>query len=192
MKGMPMPETEREQAFVALYERHYHAVFAYARRRTDEALARDAAAETFLVAWRHRGDVGALELPWLYRTAALVLKNTDRTERRQQRTAGRLAAEPPVVILDPADAYTDLTHVRQALDALSEQDRELLMLIAWEHLDTRGVATAIGRSPATTAVRLHRARRRFRTALVATGAHPPIASQTPLTPAHRKVSHESR
>src|SRR4051794_26223321 len=103
---MPMPETEREQAFVALYERHYHAVFAYAHRRADEARARDVAAETFLVAWRYRGDVAALELPWLYRTAALVLKNADRSERRQQRIAGRLAAEPPGIVLDPAEGYS--------------------------------------------------------------------------------------
>ena len=189
---MPIPSDERERAFVALYKRHYQAVFAYARRRTDEAAARDAVAETFLVVWRHRGDVAALELPWLYRTTALVLKNAERAQRRQQRTAARLAAEPSAVAPDPAATFADVPRVRQALNVLSEQDRELLMLTAWEHLDGRGVAAAMGCSRATAAVRLHRARSRFRSALDKTEAESPIASQSPSATPVRKVGHESR
>lgn len=81
---------ERDRAFVALYERHYGEVLTYARRRTDEASARDVAAETFTVAWRRQAEVERLALPWLLRTAALVLKNQQRAGRRQQRASGRL------------------------------------------------------------------------------------------------------
>lgn len=48
-----------------------------------------------------------------------------------------------------------------ALAALSERDRELLMLIAWEGLDHAAAARVLGTTRANIAVRLHRARRRL-------------------------------
>lgn len=158
---------EREQVFVDLYEQHYGGVLAYARRRTDEASARDVAAETFTIVWRRRAELEQPDLPWLYRTAALVLKNQERAGRRQQRVADRLAAQPPQVPADPSLDHAGTAHVASALNALSAEDRELLQLVAWEHLDTAGLAVVLGCSSGTAAVRLHRARRRLRTALAA-------------------------
>ncbi len=57
--------------------------------------------------------------------------------------------------------------MRQALQTLSDGDRELLLLVAWEQLDARDLAAVLGCSVPTTAVRLHRARRRLRQALTA-------------------------
>ena len=162
---MAQAASERERSFVALYEAHYPAVLAYARRRTDEATARDVAAETFLTAWRRQPSVPDLGLPWLYGTAGLVLRNQERSGRRQQRTIGRLAAQPGTAVADPALAHADGEHVRAALLALSPDDRELLLLVAWEQLSARDVAAALGCSAGTAAVRLHRARRRLRRAL---------------------------
>ncbi len=73
---------------------------AYARRRTDEASARDAAAETFTIVWRRWAELEQPDLPRLYRTAALVLKNQERAGRRQQRIADKLAAQPEQVTTD--------------------------------------------------------------------------------------------
>jgi RNA polymerase sigma-70 factor (ECF subfamily) len=149
--------------FVALYERHYPAVFAYARRRAAEAVARDVAAETFLVAWRRLDDAVARGLPWLYRTAALQLRNAERSQQRQQRTAGRLAglaAGPPEG--DPADGYAERQSIADALSRLPDAERELLCLVVWEQLDLRTAAGVAGCSPGAAAVRLHRARRRLR------------------------------
>lgn len=156
---------DRERAFAEHYRRHYGAVLSYARRRTDEATARDVAAETFLTAWRRQDEVASQELPWLYRTAALVLRNHERAGRRQQRTAGRLAAQPVDLAPDPAVLHTEHEQVRAALLALSDDDRELLLLVAWEQLDTRSLAAFLGCSAGTAAVRLHRARRRLRQAI---------------------------
>lgn len=104
-KGVEQTVQEREGFFVDLYRAEYGSILAYARRRTDEATARDVAAETFLVAWRRLEEFQACGAPWLYRAAALVLKNAQRSDRRQGLTALRLAGGPAVVALDPADDH---------------------------------------------------------------------------------------
>jgi RNA polymerase sigma-70 factor (ECF subfamily) len=53
----------------------------------------------------------------------------------------------------------------QAFSALTEQDRELLLLIAWEGLDMAQAAQVLGCSRNALGVRLHRARKRFAAAL---------------------------
>lgn len=156
---------DREQSFVAIYKRHYGEVLDYARRRTDEASARDVAAETFAIAWRRLDEVQGRGAPWLLRTATLVLKNQQRADRRQQRTAGRLAAQPEPATADPVTDYSGCAQLTRALQALSPDDRELLQLVAWEQLRTAGLAVVLGCTSGTAAVRLHRARRRLRAAL---------------------------
>jgi RNA polymerase sigma factor (sigma-70 family) len=169
------PPDPREAEFVALYERHYPSVLAYARRRADESVARDVAAETFLVAWRRLDEALERGLPWLYRTAALQLRNSQRAQRRQERTAGRLAglaAPPPQA--DPAAEYAERQALAEALDRLPAGERELLRLVVWEQLDLRTAAAVAGCSPGAAAVRLHRARRRLRPHLPA-----PTTPETP-------------
>jgi RNA polymerase sigma-70 factor, ECF subfamily len=46
-----------------------------------------------------------------------------------------------------------------ALGRLSETDREILRLVAWEGLTPAELAVAMGARPGTARVRLHRARR---------------------------------
>jgi RNA polymerase sigma-70 factor (ECF subfamily) len=167
---IPAPTSDgREAAFVALYERHYASVLAYARRRTDESTARDVTAETFLVAWRRLDEAAHRGLPWLYRTAGLQLRNARRSEQRQERTAGRLAglaAGPPQA--DPATEYAERRSFAEALERLPDGERELLRLVVWEQLDLRTAAAVAGCSPGAAAVRLHRARRRLRPHLAPT------------------------
>ncbi len=171
---------ERQAAFVELYENHYAQVLAYARRRADDDVARDVTAETFTVAWR-RLDL-ALErgLPWLYRTASLVLANWQRGERRGHALAARVSALPET--RDAVGAGSDLAQ-RQAersalvaaLRTLPELDRELLLLTVWEQLDVASAAAAAGCTAGAAHVRLHRARRRLREML----ADPSLTEVTP-------------
>ena len=159
----PGRDPEREHRFVQLYERQYGAVLAYTRRRVPETTARDVAAETFLVAWRKLDDAIDGGLPWLYKTAALTLRNWHRTQRRSDRLSGRLAAEPsPPAGPDPALVHADREPVIEALRSLAETDRELLLLVVWEDLDVRTAAKIVGCSAGAAAVRLHRARRKLR------------------------------
>ena len=53
----------------------------------------------------------------------------------------------------------------RALESLSPNDREAVLLIAWEELTPSEAARSMKISPTTFRVRLHRARRRLRQAL---------------------------
>jgi RNA polymerase sigma-70 factor (ECF subfamily) len=161
-----MSEQEaREQGFVGLYERHYAAVLAYARRRVDEPTARDITAETFLVAWRRLEEAQSRGLPWLYSTAAFVLKNAQRSAQRRDQLTDRLAALPVHAGEDHAQSVAERELLFAAMRGLSEADRELLLLVVWEQLDTYTAARIVGCSPKTAAVRLYRARRRLQALL---------------------------
>jgi len=67
---------DRGDRFSELYQAQYETVLRYALRRTDPETARDAVAETFLVAWRRLDTVPAdhaQATPWLYGVARNVL-----------------------------------------------------------------------------------------------------------------------
>jgi RNA polymerase sigma-70 factor (ECF subfamily) len=97
-----------------------------------------------------------------------VLAN-QRAAGHQRLIEDRLTTEPVTPARDAADALGEPNACRAALDRLGERDRETLMLIAWEELDPDAAARAAGCSRATFAVRLRRARRRFRRELAAAG-----------------------
>jgi len=186
----PVPAAARaaadERRFEALYARHARAVLAYAGRRTDPQTAQDVLAETFLVAWRRRGDVPDDALPWLYAVAGNTLHNQRRAARRQVAVGARLAAEP---VADDAgstsrDEGEDVGLLR-ALATLRPIDREALLLTAWEDLDPARAARAAGCSRATFNVRLHRARRRLARALQAQAGGTP-ADPTPSSSSDRE------
>jgi RNA polymerase sigma factor (sigma-70 family) len=175
---------DRRQRFTQLYEQHYDAVMRYAARRTDPDTARDVVAETFLVAWRRLDTVpgrAAEAEPWLYAVARRTLANADRSRRRADRVAARLAHQRPASaqVPDPADAVTERARVEQALLTLPDADQEALRLIGWEELSLASAALAMGCSRTAMAVRLHRARRRLARALDSGGPTRPPARTHP-------------
>lgn len=66
------------------------------------------------------------------------------------------------------------TRLEQALHALSETEREALLLVAWEDLTPSLAAASLGISAAAFRVRLHRARRRLIKALGNRPVLPPV------------------
>jgi RNA polymerase sigma-70 factor (ECF subfamily) len=152
--------------FEALYTRYAGAVRGYAMRRCDPETADDVVADVFLVAWRRRDELPAEPLPWLLGTARHVLANHARGQSRRGRLLDRLAAEPRAAAAPAADG-PDSARLRAALATLSETDRELLLLMAWEGLELRQAAEVLELRPNTLAVRFHRARRRLSAALEA-------------------------
>lgn len=158
----------REQRFDRLYGAHGRAVLAYAvRRASDEDDAADALAETFLVAWRRLDDVpgGDQALMWLYGVARRVLANQQRGERRRRRLADQLARElvPTLQAVKPPDVIG--RPVLAALAGLGSDDREVLLLAAWEELSPREIGAVLGISQVAARSRLHRARKRLRALL---------------------------
>jgi RNA polymerase sigma-70 factor (ECF subfamily) len=142
----------------------YERVYAYALRRADRADAEDVVAETFAVAWRRFEMIPSDPLPWLYAVARRALANSHRSGRRRARLAKRIASETPpswTVEPDPGERLEDAVVMRSALRALRRTDREMLMLVAWEGLDSERASLALGISRQAFALRLHRARNRF-------------------------------
>jgi RNA polymerase sigma-70 factor (ECF subfamily) len=169
--GIPQARTVRHDGiqdteFEHLYRTHLGHVLAYARRRTGSPeAAEEIAAETFMVAWRRRADLPHEPLPWLYGVARRVLSNRRRGRRRRQAliaalseqaltTPGSLAAQ--ATPFEPGDGPLTL-----ALSRLAPDDREPLMLVAWEELNYREAAETLGISESAFARRLRRARKRL-------------------------------
>jgi RNA polymerase sigma-70 factor, ECF subfamily len=156
------PDDARRDRFEAIYESHYHRILGYALRRTNRDEAADVVAETFLTAWRRLEDVpdGRAALLWLYGTARRVLANQERARHRRERLSKRVRAEliPEVesVTLEPGANLA-----AAALTRLRADERELLMLVAWEQLDAGEIAQVYACSRNAVRIRLHRARRSF-------------------------------
>jgi RNA polymerase sigma-70 factor, ECF subfamily len=151
--------------FEALYREHAGAVRRYVRRRWDAASTDDVVADVFVVAWRRLGDVPDDPLPWLLGVARRVLANRYRGGARESALAQRMRCEQlrtrPSAEVDQPESGV----VWRALSELSDRDREVLLLVAWEGLSSARAARVVGVSANTFAVRLYRARRRFARAL---------------------------
>src|SRR5437762_3217814 len=156
------------QRFEQIYAEQRGAVRAYVRRRVAEDAVDDIVSETFLVCWRKLDRIPDEPLPWLYAVARKTLAN----QRR------RLAREQRVSAADPASAVAELepvgdTVLAAAFAALSERDREVLRLIAWEGLSPSQAAVVLGCSALACRVRYHRAKTRLARRLETTEAFRP-------------------
>jgi RNA polymerase sigma-70 factor (ECF subfamily) len=152
-----------------MFRATYDRVLAYALRRASVADAEDVVAESYTTAWRRFDDVPADPLPWLYAVARHTLSNARRSGRRRIQLLSRLEFEhdpPSTTQPDPSERLEDAALVRAAMGALSETDREALMLVAWEGLDNVRASAALGVSTQAFAVRVHRARRRLEAEIV--------------------------
>lgn len=161
--------TDAATRFTDLFHEHWSAVFSYALRRTATASdAHDVAADAFTVAWRRFDDLPADHvLPWLYRTAANVLANSARSDRRRTRLDVRLAAQPRSVDRPLDETVAEDHALFEAFATLNEDQQELLALVAWEGLDHDDIASVLDISTGAVASRLSRARSRFEEALAA-------------------------
>ena len=97
---------------------------------------------------------------WLYGTARHMLANQRRGKGRRGRLGQRLREELRRQV--PAQPGHEQGGVLEALAAIGEADRELLMLIGWEELTPSQAARVLGISPLAARSRLHRAWRRLR------------------------------
>ena len=165
---------EADTATTARFDELFHDnvadVAAYCRWRTrSPADAEDALGEVFLTAWRRLDDVPAPASDarvWLYATARRVTANQHRAARRRMGLVDRIV-ESRRESMPSRSAVTenpDADRVQSALARLAPRDREVLLLAAWEELSTAQIAQVMGCSEGGARTRLHRARKRFRTA----------------------------
>lgn len=145
--------------FDALFGRHYSELRRYVVRRVEDGDgAEDVLAETFATAWRRRDQLPDPALPWLFGITHRVIANHRRAAKRRLRLLRRLGSSGVDLGRDPADVLAERSEIGRALAQLSDAQREVLRLVAWEGLSAADAATALGCSPAAFRVRLHRAR----------------------------------
>jgi RNA polymerase sigma factor (sigma-70 family) len=168
-----------QRRFTEMYQRTHSMVLAYACRRAGYDDAREATDEAYLIAWRKFDAVPVDPIPWLIVTVRNNLSDLYRRGKRQDVLFDRLVdartALGPTGHEGADVAALERVAVLEAVTSLSDSDREVLLLTVWDGLSHRQASTVVGCSPATFAVRHHRARRRLEIALTessATGGQP--------------------
>lgn len=164
------PSHMQTERFSDLYRAYFDAVSRYCLRRLPTEDARDATTEVFEVAWRKIGSVTGHDemLPWLYRVAHNVVRNRSRSSRRYLRLINRVAAQPQTIGRDPVElvvASEPARAVMSALAGLSDADREIIRLRAYEDLSLEQVSLVLQCSVDAAKKRSSRALQRLRAAL---------------------------
>ncbi|WP_371780668.1 RNA polymerase sigma factor [Streptosporangium subroseum] len=155
-----------EKEFAALYDAFHPRVFAYAVSRCGRQLAEEVVSETFVVAWRRRDDIPAKAmLPWLLGVARNVTRELYKDGVRRAALDGALQVWATEFDPDVADEVAERSDVLRALATLSDDAKEVLILVSWHGLTSAEAARVIGCSTPAFFVRLHRARRRLEAAM---------------------------
>jgi RNA polymerase sigma factor (sigma-70 family) len=160
--------TDRE-AFGEIFRRHARSVFAICYWRTgDAAMAEDVTSVVFLEAWRRR-ELVVLEqrsaLPWLLGVANHTSRNATRSLRRYGQALRRLDGRRVVMsdedVIDRLDAETSLNLVNRVARDLSDQEREIVLLVFWSGLSYEAASVALGVPVGTIRSRVSRTRRKL-------------------------------
>lgn len=162
---------QSEAAFGELVRRYTPLVFSVARRRlagTDQA--QDVTQQVFIRLARGRPHLrGDPELvAWLHRTTVHVSIDLWRAESRR-RTRERQALAMPMDSPQPAPWQELAPEVDQALDDLSDADRQAILLRFFDHKSMRELGEVVGVSEDAAKMRVSRALERLRGVLTDRG-----------------------
>lgn len=149
-----------------LHRAHGSALWGYVVRLTgDRARAEDVVQETMLRAWQRaisEGDEGSARA-WLFTVARNLVVDDARSARaRHEAVAERL---PEVSETDRVDALFDQMLVTDALLALSEEHRAVVVKAYYGRLPINDIAAELGIPAGTVKSRLHYGLRALRLAL---------------------------
>jgi RNA polymerase sigma-70 factor (ECF subfamily) len=156
--------------FGAIYEEHSRQIFYLALRFLgDPAQAEDATHDVFLKAYRKLGEFrgDSAMRTWLYRIAINHCKNLLQTWHQRNMISNAddsiwesaiASSENPLRVLEIKELGQ---RIQKTLDALPEEYRLLLLLVADERLSYEEMATLTGQSSDAIRGKLHRARKTF-------------------------------
>lgn len=150
------------RAFDQLFARHAEAIHRFLTHRVgDAARAEDLTQETFLslVRARDRFTPGRAFRNWVYAIAVNAARQELRSKLRER---SRLRALDTSSGTAGANDGVEQRAVRQALGQLSESQREVLVLHAYEGMTFAEIAQVLGSTGIAVRVRAHRAYRRLR------------------------------
>ena len=151
---------ERRDRFTGLYEATADRVMSFCLRHLPPSAAEDVVSDTFLTAWRRLDVVPDEPLPWLLVTARNLIRNQYRSQARAFELTDRLS-QVTKLAAEPADVTAERRgEILTALGGLSDDDREALLLTAWDGLSGAEAAEVLGITHGALRVRVHRARRK--------------------------------
>jgi len=178
-------EPDANQVFTALWIGQLTAVRLFIRRRCPAEMVDDVLAETFTIAWRHLDAIPQDARVWLLGCARRVIHTQLRTRDRYLAVERRISSLPDETVAGTDDAAIARATIRQAWGRLSEDDREVLALYAWDELDSTEASKVLGCTPLAFRARLSRARKRLK-ALIDVDARQ-VPAQTMATPQPRRM-----
>jgi RNA polymerase sigma-70 factor (ECF subfamily) len=166
---------ETPGAFGVIFDRHGSTLLRFLARRVDPAEAEDLLGEVFRIAFERRSSFERdrdSARPWLYGIAANLVAKHYRSEARRLRAMARASAlrasaarllddDPAERAVASADAGALWPRVVDAIGALPEAERQVLLLFAWEELSYEEIAQALGVPAGTVRSRLSRGRARL-------------------------------
>lgn len=156
--------------FETFYRAHYPRLRNFVARRVPANDVDDVLVETFWIAARRYEQIPTdpeRRIGWLLATARNTISNLRRTHRRMRRLSDHIRLLTPTMTSD-ADTPTMKgwanTQMHRAFDSLSNDDRTILLLDAWDGCTPNELAECLGCKPGTAKTRLSRAKARFRSA----------------------------
>lgn len=165
-------ETRSDKSFAALIDRHIGLVYGTCLRELrDPALAEDATQIVFLILARKAKSLrsaGALA-SWLFTTARFTSRSLRTQELRRKEREERAMEESRAGA--PADDWDEIVPaLDDALAALKDSDRQILLLRYFDGASFKEAGDALGLSENTARMRAARATERLRRQLVKSGA----------------------
>lgn len=125
----------------------------------DAGACQDVLHDSFLKLWDRRDRIDPVALDaWVYTTALNLARNRLRWQRLRQ----WVGLDDMVPEATEAAAIGDGLQLRRALEALSEDERTVLLLSEFGGFDTAELAHMLGIAPGTVGSRKHRALARLR------------------------------
>jgi RNA polymerase sigma factor (sigma-70 family) len=137
----------------------------FARRVLPSADAADCASEAALVMWQHRTRLPVEaedQRAWAFRIARHVHLNHGRKRVRRAAIDASLRA---AVAPGPVEVSERAQQALEALECLSELDRELVRLVVWDGFGVAEAGRVLRLGPEAARKRYQRARERLRVAL---------------------------
>jgi RNA polymerase sigma-70 factor (ECF subfamily) len=150
--------------FGQVFDRHVDAIYGYLHRRVGRSSAEELTSETFARAFDGRERFsGEDALPWLYGIASNLVRHHVRAERRQLAAYARVASQgerdrPDDDAEGRVDAAAMVPALAEALGRLRPEERDVLLMHAWQGLSYREIADALAIAIGTVGSRLNRAR----------------------------------